>query len=54
MVVMAENCPHVKIIVADINAAQIAKWNSDVLPVYEPGLDEIVQKVRGVNLFFFL
>lgn len=52
MVVMAENCPHVKIIVADINAAQIAKWNSDVLPVYEPGLDEIVKKVRGKNLFF--
>jgi UDPglucose 6-dehydrogenase len=40
------------VIVADINKSQIAKWNSDNLPIYEPGLEEIVRKVRGVNLFF--
>jgi UDPglucose 6-dehydrogenase len=38
--------------VVDINPARIAAWNSDSLPIYEPGLDELVQNTRGVNLFF--
>jgi len=36
----------------DINQARIDAWMSDTLPVYEPGLDEIVQQTRGKNLFF--
>jgi len=31
---------------------RIAAWNSDSLPIYEPGLDEVVRQVRGKNLFF--
>jgi UDPglucose 6-dehydrogenase len=38
--------------VVDINEARIAAWNSDELPIYEPGLDEIVKECRGKNLFF--
>jgi UDPglucose 6-dehydrogenase len=33
-------------------ADRIAAWNSDNLPIYEPGLDEVVQQARGRNLFF--
>ena len=39
-------------IVADINVRQIEKWNSAHLPIYEPGLDDVVKKCRGINLFF--
>jgi UDPglucose 6-dehydrogenase len=35
-----------------MNAARIAAWNSDTLPIYEPGLDEVVRQARGKNLFF--
>ncbi len=52
MAVIAEKCPDYRVTVADINAEKIDAWNSDVLPVYEPGLDEIVKSVRGRNLFF--
>lgn len=52
MCVMAKNCPNVKVIVVDINPKQIARWNSDDLPVYEPGLYELTKEVRDVNLFF--
>jgi len=52
MAVLAANCPNVKVIVCDINPKQIAKWNSDNLPIYEPGLDDVVKKTRGTNLFF--
>src|SRR5205807_9655103 len=38
--------------VVDMNAARIAAWNSDTLPIYEPGLDEIVRQTRGKNLHF--
>jgi hypothetical protein len=38
--------------VVDLSEKQIAAWNSDVLPIYEPGLTELVKSVRGVNLFF--
>lgn len=35
-----------------MNAARIAAWNSDELPIYEPGLDDVVKSARGRNLFF--
>ena len=52
MAVFALNCPKYKITVADINADRIAAWNSDELPIYEPGLDEVIRQTRGKNLFF--
>ncbi len=52
MAVFAYKCPHIKIIVVDSNPDKIAAWNTDDLPVYEPGLLEIVKEVRGKNLFF--
>ena len=52
MAVIALKNPGRKIYVTDINSERIAAWNSDNLPVYEPGLDEIVRAVRGKNLFF--
>ena len=54
MAVIALNCPEIKITVVDTNKEKIKLWNGDVdkLPVFEPGLSEIVSKVRGVNLFF--
>merc|ERR1712238_488605 len=45
-------CPHVKVTIVDLNAARIAAWNSQELPIYEPGLDEVVKRCRGKNLFF--
>eukprot|EP00802_Teleaulax_amphioxeia_P013195 Tamp_13244.p1 GENE.Tamp_13244~~Tamp_13244.p1 ORF type:complete len:480 (+),score=101.93 Tamp_13244:73-1440(+) len=38
--------------VVDLNKERIDAWNSDTLPIYEPGLDEVVKQVRGKNLFF--
>lgn len=52
MAVIAEKCPQYKVTIVDINAARIAAWNSDVLPIYEPGLTEVVKRARGRNLFF--
>ncbi|MBW2165658.1 MAG: nucleotide sugar dehydrogenase, partial [Deltaproteobacteria bacterium] len=52
MAMIAYKCPQYKITVVDINHKRIAEWNSDNLPIYEPGLDEIVKTVRGKNLFF--
>ena len=54
MAVIALKCPGIKITVVDINKEKIHAWNGDVnkLPVYEPGLSEIIEKVRDVNLFF--
>lgn len=52
MAVIAEKCPHVKVTVVDINQSRIDAWNSDELPIYEPGLDEVVKIARGRNLFF--
>jgi len=52
MAVIAEHCPEHKIIVVDINEERIAAWNSDKLPIYEPGLTDVVMKSRGKNLFF--
>ncbi|KAA5538891.1 UDP-glucose 6-dehydrogenase [Roseiconus nitratireducens] len=52
MAMIAHKCPHIDVKVVDINADRIAQWNSDQLPVYEPGLDDIVQQCRGKNLSF--
>ena len=52
MAVIAYKCPQHKVTVVDINQEKIDQWNSDNLPVYEPGLDEIVKTTRGKNLFF--
>ena len=52
MAVIAEKCPDVRVTVVDINPERIAAWNSDTLPIYEPGLSEIVFRVRGRSLFF--
>jgi len=52
MAMIAYKCPQYKVTVVDINPERIALWNSDDLPIYEPGLDEIVKTVRGRNLFF--
>jgi UDPglucose 6-dehydrogenase len=52
MAVIADKCPNVDVTVVDINATRIEAWASDELPIYEPGLDEIVRRARGRNLFF--
>lgn len=52
MAMIAAKCPEIRVEVVDLNQARIAAWNSDELPVYEPGLDEVVRSARGRNLFF--
>src|SRR5512140_521837 len=52
MAMIAHKCPDYRVTVVDIDARRIAAWNSDSLPIYEPGLDVIVQATRGKNLFF--
>lgn len=52
MAMIALKCPEIRVIVADINPKQIERWNSDKLPIYEPGLDEVVKSCRNRNLFF--
>ncbi len=52
MAVIADNCPDITVTVADINKDRIAAWNGDSLPIYEPGLADIVKRCRGKNLFF--
>lgn len=55
MSVIASQCPEIQVTVVDINQKRIDQWNDkdlDNLPVYEPGLKELVEKTRGKNLFF--
>ena len=54
MAVIALKCPHIDITVVDIDIEKIKKWNGPIeyLPVYEPGLSEIILKTRDKNLFF--
>ena len=55
MSVIAQKNPHIKVTVVDLNEQRIADWNdTDLtkLPIYEPGLDEVVAEARGRNLFF--
>jgi UDPglucose 6-dehydrogenase len=52
MAMIAHKCPEIAVKVVDLNAERIAAWESDVLPIFEPGLDEVVKGCRGRNLFF--
>ena len=55
MAVIAQKCPDIKVTVVDINAERIAAWNDENvenIPIYEPGLSDVVAEARGRNLFF--
>jgi UDPglucose 6-dehydrogenase len=52
MAMIAYKCPHITVKVVDLNAERIAAWESDDLPIFEPGLDEVVKGCLGRNLFF--
>lgn len=55
MSVIAQQCPDIQITLVDMNAERIAAWNNpdlEQLPIYEPGLSDIVAEARGRNLFF--
>ena len=55
MAVLAKNCPEVTVNVVDLNEERINKWNDDSfldLPVFEPGLPEVIKSTRNKNLFF--
>jgi UDPglucose 6-dehydrogenase len=52
MAMIAKQCPDIPVHVVDVNASRIAQWNSRELPVYEPGLQEVVEEARGRNLTF--
>ena len=52
MAVIANKCPDYKVTVVDISQERIDAWNSDCLPIYEPGLKDRVDKAWGKNLFF--
>ncbi|XP_025923660.1 UDP-glucose 6-dehydrogenase-like isoform X2 [Apteryx rowi] len=50
--VIAQMCPEIAVTVVDVNEERIQAWNSDQLPIFEPGLQEVVEAQRGINLFF--
>ncbi len=55
MAVIAHKCPHIKVNVVDNNENKISQWNDadlNNLPVYEPGLQEIIDSTRNKNLHF--
>jgi len=52
MAMIARQCPEIQVTVVDVNEARIDAWNSAPLPVFEPGLEEIVREIRGKNLHF--
>ncbi len=55
MAVIAQKNPNIKVVVVDINQARIDAWNNEdlsQLPIYEPGLDQVVKEARNRNLFF--
>lgn len=54
MAVIALKCPQINVTVVDTNPEKIKAWNGPLsnLPVYEPGLDEVVEQTRVRNLFF--
>lgn len=55
MAVIAQKCPEINVTVVDINGKRIDAWNDenvDNIPIYEPGLSDIVKEARGRNLFF--
>jgi hypothetical protein len=52
--VIALKCPHIQVTIVDLNQVRIDAWNSPTydLPIYEPGLVDVVKEARGRNLFF--
>ncbi len=52
MAVIADRCPEYRVTVVDIDPERIRAWNSPRLPIYEPGLQEVVERCRGRNLFY--
>eukprot|EP00475_Leptophrys_vorax_P043433 TRINITY_DN8367_c0_g2_i2.p1 TRINITY_DN8367_c0_g2~~TRINITY_DN8367_c0_g2_i2.p1 ORF type:complete len:295 (-),score=30.93 TRINITY_DN8367_c0_g2_i2:1050-1934(-) len=52
MAMIAYKCPEIQVTVVDISKPRITAWNSDTLPIYEPGLDDVVKACRNKNLFF--
>ena len=55
MAVIASKCPHIQVNVIDINSERIREWNNsnlDKLPIYEPGLSQLIKRCRGINLHF--
>jgi UDPglucose 6-dehydrogenase len=55
MAVIAQKCPEIKVHVVDLNESRVAAWNDpnvEHIPIYEPGLSEIVLETRDKNLFF--
>lgn len=55
MAIIAQQCPHINITVVDLNEKRIKDWNdvdTNNIPIYEPGLSEIVKETRDRNLFF--
>ena len=52
MAMIAHQCPDIDVHVVDLNPQRIAAWNSEELPVYEPGLYDVVKQARGRNLRF--
>jgi UDPglucose 6-dehydrogenase len=52
MAMIAAKCPDIQVTVADMNTKRIAAWNSNTLPIYEPGLDSVVASAIGKNLHF--
>lgn len=52
MAVIASKCPRYSVTVVDVAQGRIDAWNSGRLPIYEPGLDDVVRSALGRNLFF--
>lgn len=55
MAVIAQKCPHIRVTVVDIDEKRIDAWNDpnvENIPIYEPGLSQVVAETRGRNLFF--
>jgi len=55
MAIIAQKCPHIRVTVVDLNEKRIAAWNDpnvNNIPIYEPGLSDVVAEARGRNLFF--
>jgi UDPglucose 6-dehydrogenase len=52
--VIALKCPDITVTIVDLNQARVDAWNSEdfALPIYEPGLEDVVREARGRNLFF--
>merc|ERR1711916_243994 len=50
MAILASHCPHIQVHVVDLNKRRVDAWNSEELPIYEPGLKEVIKATLGKNL----